>query len=180
MPNRYRCTAGAIVLFPVLTLPLTAQDPKPHVAVTGGRATCWAGSAPGWSITWPAAGSRPAAAWASGRRVATRRLLRAPESVARLCRDILRRLRRGRRAALRSRTIAGLPIHRIGRVHVHRGGRDRRRLWRLRDRSHHPPGLGLHLAALGQPRPLLTSYNSPRKHGRHGACTERATPASKR
>jgi hypothetical protein len=64
MPNRYRCTAGAIVLFPVLTLPLTAQDPKPHVAVTGGLGNVLGGLGAG--VEYYLAGSRISASGGLG------------------------------------------------------------------------------------------------------------------
>jgi hypothetical protein len=36
MPNRCRCTAGALALFLVSALPVAAQDPQPNLALTGG------------------------------------------------------------------------------------------------------------------------------------------------
>jgi hypothetical protein len=56
MPNRNRSTAGAIALLLVLARPVAAQDPKPHVAVTGGLGNVLGGLGAG--VEYYLAGSR--------------------------------------------------------------------------------------------------------------------------
>src|SRR4051812_50206846 len=64
MPNRSRCTAAAIALFLVSALPVSAQDPKPHLALTGGLGNVLGGL--GAAVEYYLAGSRISASGGVG------------------------------------------------------------------------------------------------------------------
>jgi hypothetical protein len=179
MPNRYRCTAGAIVLFPVLTLPLTAQDPKPHVAVTGGLGNVLGGLGAG--VEYYLAGSRISASgglgfWPAGCDQATfagAGALRgfAAISCAVFAEDVERHTVQDYRWATDTsdRTGSRSPRREGSATPLATTGPKPSSSW-----AWVTPG-GVRTASTATHQLLLT-----RKHGRHGACTERATPASKR